>query len=207
MARIFVLVEDEQGRQTGRGESFQALMDYLLRDAGPEAWRGTHNLVMPIEWVAHECDHTYRTRHLDPLRKGPKTQRPVLHAVLAWHATDLKWLDAAHIDATMREAIAHMGLAEHQAAWVVHTDTGTPHAHLVASVVHPETGNIARLGLIKKRMSKFCGAYEQKIGDVRCVKRFQARAGGERRARLPKALLNRALPAKQKADTWPASRP
>ena len=48
MARVFVLVEDEAGRQTGRGSSFDGILTYVLRDAGPENWRGTFGLTLPI---------------------------------------------------------------------------------------------------------------------------------------------------------------
>lgn len=96
-----------------------------------------------------------------------------------------------------------MGLSEHQAVWVTHTDTGRPHVHVVANLVHPVTGKVARLGLIKKRMSAFCAAYEQALGDVRCRARLTPRAANEQRARASKYQM----PEKQRASLVPAPRP
>lgn len=89
---------------------------------------------------------------------------------------------------------------EYQAVWVTHTDTGRPHVHVVAKLVHPVTGKVARLGLIKKRMSAFCAAYEQALGDVRCKARLTPRAANGQRARAPK----RQMPEKQRASFVPA---
>jgi hypothetical protein len=186
MARVFVLVEDEAGRQTGRGTDFAGVMSYALRDAGPSDWRGSYNLTLPLADAAFEMNHTYRSTHLCKSRSGPKSKKPVLHAVLGWHASDLAWLDADHLRATVRDALAAMGLAERQAVWVAHTDTGRPHVHVVANLVHPVTGDVARLGLIKKRMSAFCGSYEKQLGDIRCPARLQAKSANENRQRRSK---------------------
>lgn len=204
MARVFVLVEDAAGRQTGRGASFDAVLGYVLRDAGPSSWRGTFGLSLPIGDAAAELSYTVEALHRSRKRSGPKTTRPVLHAVLAWHASDLEWLTREHLESCVSSALKSMGLASHQCVWVAHTDTGRPHVHLVANLVHPETGDVARLGLIKKRMSAHCAAYEQSIGDVRCVARFEKPAANENRARMPRR--KRGI-EKLKADSWPASRP
>lgn len=204
MARVFVLIEDETGRQTGRGVDFEGLMSYVLRDAGPSQWRGTFGLMLPIEEAATEMAHTYRAKHLDPKRKGPKTKRPLLHAVLGWHASDLAWLTADHLAETVEAALQAMGLGERQAVWVTHTDTGRPHVHIVASLIHPSTGDVARLGLVKKRMSAFCGSYEKRLGDIKCRKRFEPKAANENRMRAPKP---RRQPDKLKASFPLASRP
>lgn len=208
MARVFVLVEDETGRQTGRGASFKGILDYVLRDAGPESWRGTFGLTLPIGDAAAEMEHTHKAKHLDSNRSGPKAKRPVLHAVLGWHSSDLEWLTREHLADTVRDVLRAMGLKEHQAVWVTHTDTGRPHVHLVANLVHPETGHVARLGLIKKRMSAFCASYEQALGDIRCKRRLTPKAANENRSR--KARAGRASvrqPNKQKAGYSPAPRP
>jgi len=204
MARVFVLVEDEAGRQTGRGVNFEGLMSYVLRDAGPSQWRGTFGLMLPIEHAAVEMAHTYRCKHLDANRKGPKTKRPLLHAVLGWHASDLAWLTGDHLAETVAAALEAMGLNDRQAVWVAHTDTGRPHVHIVSSLIHPKTGDVARLGLVKKRMSAFCGGYEKRLGDIKCRKRFEPKAANENRMRAPRP---RRQPDKLKASFPLASRP
>jgi hypothetical protein len=203
MARVFVLVEDEAGRQTGRGASFAGVLGYVLRDAGPEAWRGTFGLSLSIGHAAVEMDYAHRMTHLRGQRPGPRTKRPVLHAVLAWHAADLAWLTREHLAETVEAALQAMGLKEHQAVWVTHTDTGRPHVHVVANLVHPVSGKVARLGLVKKRMSAFCAAYEQAIGDVLCKSRFEPKATKVPRARASKHHM----PEKQRASIAPAPRP
>lgn len=208
MARVFVLVEDEAGRQTGRGASFGGILAYVMRDAGPELWRGTFGLTLPICDAAAEMQHTHKDKHLDSNRRGPKANRPVLHAVLGWHPSDLEWLTREHLAKTVRHALETMGLKEHQAVWVTHTDTGRPHVHIVANMVHPETGQVARLGLIKKRMSAFCGAYEKSLGDVRCKRRLMPKAANENRSRQARVGRVKARqPDQQKAGYSPAPRP
>ena len=208
MARVFVLVEDDAGRQTGRGVSFTGILGYVLRDAGPESWRGTFGLTLPLADAAAEMEHTHGAKHLDGNRHGPKTKRPVLHAVLGWHPTDLKWLTREHLADTVQAALLAMGLKDRQAVWVTHTDTGRPHVHIVANLVHPDTGDVARLGLIKKRMSSFCAAYEQRLGDVRCKKRLTPKAANENRNRRPRfGAGDTPRPDKQKASYLLAPRP
>lgn len=204
MARIFVLVEDQSGRQTGRGVDFTGVLSYVLRDSGPSHWRGGHGLTFPIEHAAAEMTHTYQTMHLAGKRHGPKSKKPLLHAVLGWHPSDLAWLTYEHLKDTVHEALKTMGLVDRQAVWVAHTDTGRPHVHIVANLVHPRTGDIARLGLIKKRMSKFCGNYEKWLGDIRCRKRFEPKIANENRQRRPKPPR---APDKLKASFPLASRP
>lgn len=148
--------------------------------------------------------HTFQRMHLAGKRKGPKSKRPVLHAVLGWHSSDLSWLTFEHLRDAVREALKAMGLMERQSVWVAHTDTGRPHVHIVANLVHPVTGDIARLGLIKKRMSGFCGNYEKRLGDIRCRKRFEPKLADENRQRHPKPIHH---PDKLKASFPLASRP
>ncbi|MEQ1647046.1 MAG: relaxase/mobilization nuclease domain-containing protein [Hyphomicrobiaceae bacterium] len=208
MARVFVMVEDEAGRQTGRGASFKGILTYVLRDAGPESWRGTFGLTLPIGDAAIEMEHTYRDKHLDSNRRGPKAKRPVLHAILGWHPSDLEWLTREHLAETVRSALHAMGLNDRQSVWVTHTDTGRPHVHIVANLVHPDTGIVARLGLIKKRMSAFCAAYEQSLGDIRCKRRMVPKAANENRNRQARAgRASVRAPDKQKASKSPAPRP
>lgn len=204
MARVFVLIEDQTGRQTGRGVDFAGVLSYVLRDAGPSHWRGSQGLTLPIESAAAEMTHTFETMHLGRKRHGPKSKKPVLHAVLGWHPSDLAWLTFEHLRDTVHEALKTMGLMERQAVWVAHTDTGRPHVHIVANLVHPTTGDIARLGLIKKRMSAFCGTYEKWLGDIRCRKRFEPKLANETRQRRPKPQR---APDKLKASFPLASRP
>ena len=160
--------------------------------------------MLSLSQAAHEMDHTFAALHLARHRRGPKTRRPVLHAVLGWHSDDLEWLTRDHLEASVFGAIQQIGLADHQCVWVAHTDTGRPHVHLVANLVHPTSGEVARLGFVKKRMSDYCAAYEQALGDVRCKRRFSTRAANENRRRLPRRGKG---PGKQKASMMLAPRP
>lgn len=213
MARTFVLPEDEAGRQTGRGASFAGVLAYVLRDAGPESWRGTFGLSLSIGNAAAEIAHDNKNATSNGPKHGPRTKRPVLHAILGWHSSDLEWLTREHLATTVEAALKAMRLKEHQCVWVTHTDTGRPHVHIIANLVHPVTGHVARLGLTKKRMSDFCAAYEQALGDVRCKKRLVPKAANENRSRIPRHRLAGAGHArgrvadKQKAGYSPAPRP
>lgn len=137
----------------------------------------------------------------------------MLHAILGWHSSDLEWLTREHLATTVEAALKAIRLKEHQCVWVTHTDTGRPHVHIVANLVNPKTGIVARLGLTKKRMSDFCAAYEQALGDVRCKRRQTPKAANENRSRTPRDRMAGAGKAiarqadKQKASTLPAPRP
>ncbi len=213
MARTFMLPEDDAGRQTGRVVGFSQLLSYVLRDAGPESWRGSFGLSMPIGHAAAEMAHDNKNALPNAPKTGPKATRPVLHAILGWHPSDLEWLTRDHLAITVEAALRAMGLNERQAVWVTHTDTGKPHVHIVANLLHPKTGRVARLGLTKKRMSDFCAAYEQALGDVRCKRRLIPKPANEDRSRIPRHRLTKAgrarvaHPDKQKASYSPAPRP
>lgn len=138
-------------------------------------------------------------------RRGQRPDRLALHFVLSWHPDDRPTPE--HMAAIAREALAALGLAEHQALIVGHDDNGKPHVHVMANVLHPVTGKAAKLGWRYRTMSRWAADYERRQGVIRCRKRAVAKAANENRKRIPRAAWNFAEPKKQKADNLPALRP
>src|SRR5690606_14363194 len=122
----------------------------------------------------------------------------------SWHPEDAP--ETGHMIETARSALAALGLAEHLAVIVGHTDTGKPHVHVVANVLHPVTGKAAKLGWRYRTMSRWAAAYEREMGVVRCDRRQVVKAANESRRRLTRPEWERRALDKRKADTLPAPR-
>lgn len=65
-----------------------------------------------------------------------------LHYVVALPAIDKKFAQHRFWNAYVKEALAALSMEDHQALWVSHKDTESPHAHLVINKVHPLTGKV-----------------------------------------------------------------
>jgi Relaxase/Mobilisation nuclease domain len=69
-----------------------------------------------------------------------------------------------------------LGLEEHQAIILEHTDEPHEHVHIVVNRVHPETGKAATLSNSKLALSKWAQEYEQKQGQIVCPQRVENNA-------------------------------
>jgi hypothetical protein len=111
---------------------------------------------------------------------GRKLTTPVLAYSLAWHPderpTKEQKLDAA------RDSLKALGLEEHQAVILEHTDEPHAHVHIVVNRVHPETGKAATLSNSKLKLSQWAQEYEQKQGQILCPQRVENNARRKRGA-------------------------
>lgn len=120
------------------GRGFRGSFQYLMhgkRDAGRDpdrlAWMETRNLFV---------DNPDRIPSMmrATAAQSRTCQKPVYHMIISWRP------DEAPSDLTMREvadqALADLGLGEHQAVLAAHRDTDHRHLHILVNRVHPETG-------------------------------------------------------------------
>lgn len=194
-----------------RGRSFHGLLAYLLHDAGHAATGERVLFAMPVNLASTDmgmaadelADHARRA--LLGRRRGQRPDRLAFHFVLSWHPDDAPEL--RHMIETARSALCTLGLAEHLAVIVGHTDTQKPHVHVVANVLHPVTGRAAKLGWRYRTMSRWAATYEREQGVARCARQHNPMAANEKRRRLKRAVWEQQAARKQKAANPPAPRP
>lgn len=112
---------------------------------------------------------------------GNKLKKAVAHYSLSWDASE-KPSQAEQLDAA-RETLKLLGLAEHQALIVSHTDTDKPHIHIMVNRVHPTDGRAALLSNSKTILSRWAEDYEKRRGKIFCPQRVAnnaRRAAGEK---------------------------
>jgi hypothetical protein len=111
---------------------------------------------------------------------GRKMTSTVFSYSLAWppgyRPTKEEQMEAA------LDSLKILGLEEHQAIILEHTDEPHPHIHIIANRVHPQTGRAATVSYSKLKLSQWAQAYEQKQGQIVCPQRVEnnaRRAKGE----------------------------
>lgn len=140
------------------------------------AWSMTANLATKDpKWAWHEMVETYWAQ--DQLKiasghdlRGRKNTKPVLHYTLSWAQSDAPTPE--HMKETALASLKALGLDEHQALIVGHTDKEHLHVHLVVNTVHPTTGMTAPLKFTKMQLSRWAEAYEREHG-IHCQKRIE----------------------------------
>ena len=109
------------------GASFQALGTYLVGDEGRVGWVETRNtLARDPRAVVAELER-------DVALSRSRVEKPVYHLALSFDPTDAPTRDELRgaVDRTLRD----LGLDDHPALVVAHTDTDHPHVHVMVSRV------------------------------------------------------------------------
>lgn len=171
------------------GASFRGSFHYYCHDKRGRttervAW--THTVNMLTDCVAKAWKvMAYTAKHQDRLKQtsgqkatGAKLKKPVFAFSLSW-APDQRPDKDTMIAAALR-ALDALGLAEHQAYIVAHSDRAHPHVHIVANTVHPQTGLAAKLTYSKRRLSDFALGYERDGGKIYCSRRAENRQKRDR---------------------------
>jgi len=175
-----------------RGSSFKGIASYLLYgdldnvNAARVSWSMTGNLYTnDIETAAKVMAWT--VNHSDDLKRisggsfsGRKSSgKPVYHHSLSWAIGEEP--DEAHQKEAALSYIDHMGLSGYEYFIVGHNDTDHVHLHIVANLVHQDTGITKELGLDKRRAQEWALDYERENG-IHCEQReinASKREGGE----------------------------
>jgi len=168
-------------RITSKGRSFKGAGDYFLHDLGKattsERVAFTHTVNMltddpekALKVMAWTASHAQELKQLDGQKlTGRKAENPVYNYVLAW-APDQN-PDPSHMIALAEKSLAVLGLADHEALLVAHTDTDHMHLHVIANRVHPVTGLMAKMSKDQLLLSRFAQAYEEEGGKIYCEQR------------------------------------
>lgn len=113
---------------------------------------------------------------IDTARQSKRCEKPVYAFSLAWHPDEETPDKAQMIDAG-REALKVLGMQDHQALMMAHTDTAHWHVHVIVNRVHPETGKAINLYKDREKLSAWALEHERKHGKVYCQAReFKALA-------------------------------
>lgn len=117
------------------GKSFAALMRYLLTGrTGDEpnrvAWIAVRNLPTDDPQLAVTFMRATASQ-------SERVQKPVYHLALAFDPADP--VDRAAMEAIATRLLGRLGLSDHQALIVAHSDREHPHLHILINRVHPET--------------------------------------------------------------------
>jgi hypothetical protein len=200
-----------KGRATkGRGTSFKGALVYVLHDKGAQ----TSERVGFVDLRNLATDDPHRAwREMkalcdaaDELKKrsgakatGRKLTKPVYAFTLNWHEADNP--DAAHMRETAADALRALGMENHQAIIVEHTDRPHKHVHVIVNLVNPETGQAVSLSNDAHKLDRWADDYEVTQGVIRSP---------ARRAKFH-ALDNGIKPPKRSANAktreeWQATR-
>lgn len=173
--------------ENARGRSFHGLLAYALHETAEAATMKRVALAVAVNTVAATA--TMAVDEMEAIaraalvgrRRGQRPDRMAFHFILSWHPDDRP--TPKHMTETAVDALRTLGIGEHQAVIVGHTDTAKPHVHVIASTIHPETLKAAKLGWRYRTMSRWARRYEEDHRAIRCPKRNQMRAKGETRKR------------------------
>ena len=164
----------------GSGSSFKGAAAYYLHDKDADtreriAWTHTENLLTNDPEKAWKV-MAWTAMHQGTLKKsagvkatGQKLKAPVYAFSISWHPEQKP--DKAHMLATMRQALANLGMADHQAIFVCHNDEPHPHVHAMVNRVHPVTGKAASIGKDWEKFQAMALHYERQHGKIYCPAR------------------------------------
>ena len=167
---------------TPAGRSFRGAGAYYLHDKKADtservAWTHTENLPTDDPDKALKV-MAWTAKHQQDLKRihggslvGRKLQKPVFAFSVAWHPDESP--DRAHMLAAAKEAVATLGMSDHQAVYVSHSDQAHEHVHVILCRVHPETGKAATLSHSRRKVQAWALDYERRHGRIRCDRRRQ----------------------------------
>ncbi len=143
--------------------NFGPLSGYLLygRDRQtPERveWIAMRNL----DGVSPEVAHVVMQA---AAKLSKRVQKPRQHVIVSWAHEDKPSSD--QMLSIMDQALADLGLSEHQAMYVAHNDTDHSHVHAIINRVHPDTGKVAKDNHERLKLRKSLMRQEQQYGLVK----------------------------------------
>ena len=106
---------------------------------------------------------------IDTARQSYRCEKPVYAFSLSWHPEETP--SPQQMIFAGREALKVLGMQEHQAVMISHTDTAHPHLHVIVNRVHPETGKAINLYKDQEKLQAWALEYERQQGKVYCQAR------------------------------------
>ena len=137
------------------GGSFQALGAYLVGDESRVGWVETRNT------LASDPRAVVAEMQRDVALSRSRVEKPVYHLALSFDSTDAPTRDELRgaIDRTLRD----LGLGDHPALVVAHTDTDHPHVHAMVSRVGAD-GKAWSTSFSNRRLRASVEAQERELG-------------------------------------------
>jgi len=174
----------------GRGTSFKGAGQYYLHDKQAEtservAWTETVNLRTAnpdraIRVMAATAMDRDALKLAAGIKAGGRSSDKVVQTYsLAWHPEQQP--SKAEMVEAARESLNVLGLSEHQALIVCHTDEPHPHVHVIVNRVSPSDGRLASTSQEKLKLSRWAEAWEKRHGKVYCDERVTNNAERDRR--------------------------
>ncbi len=121
-----------------------------LPDLGKDTWRVMLHTVQSAEALKRSSGAS---------TKGRKLERPVFTYSLSWAPDQV--LEQDHMEETALGSLKALGLEEHEAWLVCHSDTNHPHVHVIVNRVHPLTGYAVSIDCSAKKLQRFASDYER----------------------------------------------
>jgi hypothetical protein len=197
----------------GRGTSFKGALKYYLHDKDKAVTSERVGFVELLNLATDNPRDAWRemmaTCDAAPELKrrsgagpgGQKSRKPVYAISIQWHPDDKP--DKQHMRESARDVLKLLGLQDHQALLIEHTDEPHPHVHICVNLIHPETGRTAPLSNDGFKLERWADSYELRMGVIRSPERrakFAALDAGlkpEPKPKTPKRF--------QEPDTKPAN--
>ena len=118
------------------GKSFRALAAYLASGrTGEERDRVAWSVARNLPTDRPELAATFMRA---TAAQSAKVEKPVYHVVLSFDPADMP--NRAAMERVADRVLNRLGLAEHQAVIVAHSDRSHAHVHILVNRVHPELG-------------------------------------------------------------------
>lgn len=155
------------------GSSFRGAFLYYMHDpkaATRERIAWTHSVNVLTDdpdraWkvMAYTAKHQARLKEAAGGRMtGRKAEKPVLAYSLSWHPEQTP--SPEHMREVALQSLKALGLEEHEAFIVAHSDTPHRHVHVIANRIHPLTGKVASDSYTFLRLSDFALQYAKTHG-------------------------------------------
>ena len=164
-----------------RGSSFKGAGLYYLHDKEAQSkervsWTQTRNLhtddpQKAMNYMAYTAINAERIKEMNGTSKvGRKSQKPVYAYALAWHKDDHPTRE--EMKQAADSSLEKLGLQNHEAVIVCHTDRQHPHIHIICNLVDPQTGKTKVMSKDRLTLSKWAQAHDKAHGRDHCPERI-----------------------------------
>lgn len=168
---------------SSRGHSFKGCGQYYFHDKKAETserveWVHTHNLPTDdpqkaMKWMAYTAMNADKIKQEAGIKNtGRKSELGAAYTYsLSWHPDEKP--DRDHMQSCAMETLELLGLKDHEAVFVSHSDRPHKHVHVIVNLVSPVDGRMNTLHKDHLKLSKWAESYEKEQGRVYCEQRVE----------------------------------
>lgn len=140
--------------KVGTSTSIQKTSHYLASNEERVSWKESHNLA--------SRDREFVTGQMEKAAAMSRTDQPIYHYSISWDPSDNP--SKKQMIEVARQTLNDLGLGEHQALIVAHSDHDYKHLHVMANRVHPETGIAWDRWMDYRKLEKSLRTIEREYG-------------------------------------------